>query len=307
MTFLSKTGLIICTRNREGWLRGALQSIINTGQFPNYVVIVDSSDVPITSSILPAGGMQDRFTLLRTDPGLPRQRLAGVRKLRQLDEEINIIFFMDDDVRIHQDFFQSAIDIFLTNKDALLVSGWDVNRPHLSRLQEAVWSLFGYRNEESGALLKSGVGIVPLTKQSDVAAINLHAGLAFAVRRTIDLESHFNLNIRMTGEDVDFFLRGEYQGRAFSGKRLGVEHLESVDDRQSIRARQARDMAFRRDLAEEFPLKVHCSSIFIWEFLELLYFLLGIYDQKRRQQLLGFFDFWRARVVGQSSRDWVEN
>src|SRR4051812_4878902 len=86
--------IIICTKDREIDLTNALTSISQQSRPINELIIVDGSEVQMTTVIDKFPDLPIKYYYVRP-PGLTKQRNIGLGKL---DEKSDWVGFLDDDV-----------------------------------------------------------------------------------------------------------------------------------------------------------------------------------------------------------------
>ena len=101
--------LVLCTRNRPDEVRTCLDTVRGQTRVPTRVLVVDSSDDDATERVVadfrarwPTGSEIDH---LRAEPGLTRQRLAGIDATEE-----EIVHFVDDDSVLEPDYIDAIVD-----------------------------------------------------------------------------------------------------------------------------------------------------------------------------------------------------
>ncbi|WBL23199.1 glycosyltransferase family 2 protein [Zunongwangia sp. HRR-M8] len=118
-----KFGLIICTFERATALLRVLDSVKAQAVYPNQILIIDGSLTHNTKEALQAYSIPnlDYYYVQEKHRGLTRQRNFGIAKL---SSELDIAFFLDDDVDLVSDYFENILDTYKNYPDALGVGGY---------------------------------------------------------------------------------------------------------------------------------------------------------------------------------------
>lgn len=116
---LPLTSLIICTRNRPALLRDTLASVLAGAEVPSEIVIVDQS-----ANVVPLliEAPQQRNCAIRHLPssttGLCRARNIGIAAARH-----DLLVFIDDDMYVAQDWFETLIHALVASGPRTVVTG----------------------------------------------------------------------------------------------------------------------------------------------------------------------------------------
>ncbi|WP_431243025.1 glycosyltransferase family 2 protein [Flavobacterium sp. P21] len=121
-----KFSLIICTYMRPEPLLKLLQSVQLQSAYPDEILIVDGSLNNKTETVLQKGQFENLkyFLVDNENRGLTRQRNFGIKKV---NDESEIICFLDDDTVLETDYFQKIIETYNIFPDALGVGGYIFN------------------------------------------------------------------------------------------------------------------------------------------------------------------------------------
>ena len=121
-----KFTLIVCTYMRPEPLLLLLQSVQRQTVCPNEILIIDGSTNKATEVML----SKDRFDNLsyflvdESDRGLTKQRNFGISKL---DNSCEVVFFLDDDIVLEDNYFEEIINAYTLYPAALGIGGYIVN------------------------------------------------------------------------------------------------------------------------------------------------------------------------------------
>ncbi len=120
--------LVICTYRRPEALRGLLASVVSCSLRPQSIIIVDSSPDDETRKAVSGGDFKElQIQYYKVDNehrGLTKQRNYGISKLLDNTE---IVAFLDDDIKVEQDYFSKLIESYRLRPDAIGVGGIDLN------------------------------------------------------------------------------------------------------------------------------------------------------------------------------------
>ena len=229
-------GIVICTRNRIEPLMGCLDSISRQTRPAQQLIIVDSSDSPLTSLNEFANAFQaDRFptadlTYLHTTPGLAFQRNRGLE-----NAAADVIFFFDDDVVLSPNYVEIMLATFEAHPEygggmGQLVRGQITRRP--ADYLRGIFLLTHFA--ATGTMQRSGMPTYPHGR-SEFMEVEILSGAAMAYRAKVTKAMRFDE--RLTGyaymEDVDFSYRASRQFRLFYQPEAHVEHHHVASGRSS--------------------------------------------------------------------------
>jgi GT2 family glycosyltransferase len=101
--------VVICTRNRPRDLAACLDAVGEQTHLPRQVVVVDASDEASSARQVAAwaAGRPIAVEVVRTAPGLTRQRNLGVRRASGA-----IVTFLDDDVVLEPGYLAAVAELF---------------------------------------------------------------------------------------------------------------------------------------------------------------------------------------------------
>jgi GT2 family glycosyltransferase len=256
------------------------------------IVVVDSSTDDDTNHVV-SQFRQFGVAYIRSKPGLPRQRNAGISHLALHSADSEIYSFLDDDVEIPDGYFENVWNEFKSLPEAASISGFDLG---LSEPRQTIFHrMFGLRaRNDTGRILKSGVAI-PVYHPVGKVRVDWAPGHSLNVRKSTFEIANFDSSIRMYGEDVDFCLRANQAGELFIAESLGIWHRPERLGRESALDSEAYNAGFRYQLSKKWPCKVSTGWV-LWSTLVLAvgYFLFGItkIDGIRIRKSLGLGKFF---------------
>lgn len=203
---------VICTRNRPELAARAATQLLHEQAF-EHVVIVDGSDDDDAQHLVELLASEPGAEIVRTDPGLARQRNAGARHvLDRTDAEL--IWWFDDDGDVQLGYRDAIAGVFAEDSQGLVGgAGGRVLDARLrptglvARARNGVKRFFLLHGEE-GRVLRSGRNI-QVTSPGSPLDVQWIQGCAATYRRQV--LTQFRWDDRLTGyswgEDFDFSYR----------------------------------------------------------------------------------------------------
>lgn len=296
ITILNHIALCVCTRNRPDHVRNFLLHLEHLHSVPRICVIIDSSECSLTEDFVKTFSQNSLIEIryIHSLPGLPHQRNVGIDFLKSLlfINQIKITSFLDDDVRVLPDYFETVSQLFNKYQAAISIGGYcageaEVNNQSLARRL----SLIGSR--ETGVILKSGFAIPPLPN-SEVMETQWIQGGAQNIRFEIFENEIFNGQIRMYGEDVEFYSRIFKYGKILCSNQLPVKHLQAKEERENLRSVWGYSDGFRWTMAlnnrsgvKRYAVLLSTTYLIIAE----LFFWCCSFQETNKQRLNGHIDF----------------
>jgi GT2 family glycosyltransferase len=304
--------LIICTRHRSDFIFTTLQHLKSFQKIPKLLIIVDSSEDEKTKDMIDFFSNELYFQLkyLHSLPGLPHQRNVGIEFLvtNQLLEDSGVVSFLDDDVRVKSDYFQTVSELFDQNPLAIAIGGFvdEVSKVNSKTLFRRL-ALLGSKN--SGVILKSGFAMVPFPNKKIMQTQWIPGGMQ-NVRFEVFKNELFDGKIRMYGEDVEFYSRINKYGQILCSSHLPVKHLEAVEEKDNSRAVQCFTDGFRWTMASNrrYGVKKY-AVLFSTANLVLADAILWIFDSRgcHKESLLGHIDFFSNLIRRNQVQQFVDH
>ena len=245
-----RSGLIICTYQRPEAILKLLRSVNEQTRYPDQILVVDGSFDDHTKNVL----QQQEFPKLeyfkagKEDRGLTRQRNFGISKL---DPQMDIVFFLDDDVILSPNYFEEILGTYQSFPQALGVSGYTVNETKWKAVEDNYTPSFGefmfdgwVRKEGSRFLLRRKFGLQPdvppgympefshgysagfLPPSGKTYEVEMLMGGIASYRKRIFSEFQFSPFFEGYGlyEDADFSLRVSRKGKLYVNTAAKLEH-----------------------------------------------------------------------------------
>lgn len=214
-----KISIIIPTKDRPQDLVKCLESVLSQTLLPDEIVIVDASDTEkLDSSVIAELNRKIKTIYLHTAAGLTHQKNVGAKACSG-----DIIFVLDDDVVLKEDFVKEIVDVFDNDSERKVagVCGRIVSpqkydgrslRSILISAVEAVHKvialIFLLRKRGDGTFRASGFANHPCISSEVKRTEALPGGLT-AWRKEILAEFKFDETLKGPSilEDVDFSYR----------------------------------------------------------------------------------------------------
>ena len=229
--------LIICTYQRPDAITNLLNSVINQSVYPNQIIVVDGSEGIETQNLSLEKTFKslEYFKVEDDVRGLTRQRNYGISRL---NEEAEVVCFLDDDVILETKYFEAVIKTFRDRSDVVGIGGVATNEnlwkpSKRTESTDKIYVLDGFeRNESQRFYLRNKLGLqspdlpgimpsfshgrtygYPLTGK--VYEVDLLIGMAMSFRRSVIDSEKFSLYFDGYGlyEDADYSLRALKYGK----------------------------------------------------------------------------------------------
>lgn len=248
--------LIVCTRNRPNQIQRRLEEFSKFESLPSVILIVDSSDNFRTGVVVENISTQIHAHVfcVQSKPGLPYQRNIGITWIRERFPDVNLIHFLDDDIVVNSDYFANVRAICVEQIQAVAIGGFD---QFCNPLQNAgiTRRLLGIGSSRDGVILRSGIAIPPHPRSRAQRCDWLVGGMQ-SVRVSVFDHIMFDPELRMYGEDLDFYLRVCALGDVICSINLPIKHLHDPTNRDTWRENSLYHCGVRWLLAQRYPTKI---------------------------------------------------
>ena len=243
-------GLVICTYQRPQAIERLLEAVEVQTKYPDQILVVDGSLDNKTRDVLfqKDHSNLEYFKVDEEERGLTRQRNFGISKL---DPQIEIVFFLDDDVIISPIYFEEILGTYQNFPQALGVSGYTVNEIEWKKVKENYTPSSGEflfdgwaRKEGSRFLLRRKFGLQPnvppgympdfshgysagfLPPSGKTYEVEMLMGGIASYKRQIFNNIQFSAFFEGYGlyEDADFSLRVSRKGKLYVNTAAKLEH-----------------------------------------------------------------------------------
>jgi len=260
---LSGGVLVICTRNRSKQIGDRLREFRQFSYLPKTILVVDSSDKTTTKDAVnrEANDFPTSLIYVHTKPGLPLQRNFGIGWIFENLSETQVIHFLDDDIIPEQNYFFVLDKLFSSCQSAIAIGGFDKylnTKIHCGLIRRMV----GLGSRMNGIILKSGLAVPPFPTTKLHQCEWLVGGMQ-SFRAEIFGQQLFDSNLRMYGEDLDFYLKIAHLGNIYCSSELPVEHLNDPTNRDSVREINLYHNGIRWSFAEKYPNHVYRSRVLL--------------------------------------------
>ncbi|MFB6231288.1 MAG: glycosyltransferase family 2 protein [Salinibacter sp.] len=233
--------VVICTRNRPEELRRTLDSLAACSPGTDLLLaVIDASDAEErarTRSVVDGFDALPSVHWPHTDaPSSARQRNAA---LDRLPPSVEIVHFIDDDVTVHDGYFEALSAVLRTEPEVGGVGGivLEPSKDAPSARSERLRRLFFLGHAEGGRVLPSGCATSAQhpspTDASELRDTEWLSGCSSSYRRTL-LEQH-RFDEALTGysmlEDLDLSYRIQRQARLVVQPEARLTHRRSPRNR----------------------------------------------------------------------------
>jgi GT2 family glycosyltransferase len=225
------SSVILCTRNRTKDLIACLQSLASQTVAPTELIIVDSSDVPLSGQhefkklFCQQTFQQSVLIYMHSKPGLTYQRNRGIERASS-----QIVYFFDDDTVLEPDYLFQMNRIFQEHPEYAAGLGDISNIPINPSWKYQLFRSFFMlpRQRASGNFTWSGLPTHPYGTMQ-FKKVEVLGGCCMAFRATVLKEYQFDEQFKgyCYMEDCDIARRISYQYPLFFNPQARLQHLES--------------------------------------------------------------------------------
>lgn len=287
-----KTSVIIPTKNRQDEICRCISSLLKQSMLPDEVIIVDSGYDNCLEEIL-----KDKFRYALDKIKYIHVRYSSITAQKNLAVEHStgdILFFLDDDVILHEDYIKEVVEIFSKDKTKQIGGAMgniiNINRTVWSPINIFKW-LFFLPCFGDGRFRASGMPTFVNGKDEIVATEFLYGGTA-AFKKAIFREFTFDENLGKTSgycynEDVDFAFRVSRNFKLVYTPTAKIYHYPSAKARETTKTEvKAKTMnhfyLFEKNILKNLNNKLAFS-------LSLLGMLILLTIQMKNSGIVGFF------------------
>ena len=300
--------LIICTKDRPFHMENLIKVLLKQILLPQMIVVVDSSSNDLTFRLSNESSLNliTNLIYIKSSPGLPKQRNIGIDIVnRNLGlDELRIVSFVDDDIDLDPDYFfnlSSDLDDLDDLDDFVAITG--LNHSVRNRKVNVFHRLFLLTSKIPGRVLSSGQVSQPYSNEG-VAKTDWIPGLSMNICPKVLKREKFDETIRMYGEDLEFSLRLNRQGKLYCSHNLNYRHYAASEGREDVIKVTAFTDGILWKLAGQYPQQIQRKAI-IWSVLGLV--LLDLLKlstlrghRARVQRILGHLIFISRITLGKN-------
>ena len=252
-----KFSLIICTYMRPQSVLQLLQSVREQTLYPDEILVVDGSTNTETEIVLEENQFPNLhyFAVPPEHRGLTKQRNYGIERV---DNDMEVVCFLDDDTVLEKDYFKEIIKTFEENQDvsgvggvAINENGWSLAEPNKEYDPNHYyqWEGFVYKEGQRNVVrnylgLQSNLGPgrmpafshgrtcgFPLTGKT--YGVDLLIGMSFAFRKKVVDAIRFSPYFEGYGlyEDADFCIRALQFGKNAVNTKAQLSHFHDPSGR----------------------------------------------------------------------------
>lgn len=232
------SSVIICTRNRPDDLRVCLDSIATQTMMPWELIIVDSSDIPLSEQRVFTEYFSSVYfpniTLIyiHTKPELTHQRNMGIMRSTG-----DVLYFFDDDVKLERNYLECMNSIFIQHSHYGGGMGSVINIfPRASYWQQILRTIFLLqRDYSSGYFIWSGMPTHAYGTK-DFRKVEVLGGCCMAYKRALISKYKFDESLGRYAfmEDYDSSKRICQDAPLFYNPDASLYHYNSPLARNSV-------------------------------------------------------------------------
>jgi GT2 family glycosyltransferase len=290
--------VVIPTFNREKELVECINSILNQTRLPSEIIIVDDGDLKLSlieefkEKILSEG---INFLYYKKDHTKERRGLSESKNIGLNLAKNEIVFFLDDDLELKENFFEEIIKIWeeYKNDDKLLgVGGWIENLRKKNFLEKIYDKIFGLSSKIPWNVNDVGFQVWDTNLKEPIKCYYIHGGVSSYKKEKVKELGGFETFFggRTALEDVELSLRAKKNGFYFiinPNAKVIHKHSHTTKEKDYLigfKESQNRKIIFKRYCKQDLFHK-------IWFFWANLGWIL-------RQFLVGNFSKGWGMLVG---------
>lgn len=242
--------VIICTKDRPDDLARCVESILQQEVVP-VITIIDASGTDGTARLCEEfRARATKLKYLRSIPHMTHQRNLGVYGL---EDDSEIIHFLDDDVVLRPGYFTSILQVFSSDSDGRIggVGGVIDNEPlQQPRLMHRIFMLTSLRD---GALLRSGRNI-HVYRATEPLQVDWLGGGTSSYRRQVFDDELFAESFEgySYGEDIEFSYRVSRRWKLVVTPDAQLTHALSEVNRPLRYSLIKREIEFRYQFVRQY-------------------------------------------------------
>lgn len=292
--------LVICTKDRPLELAELFCNLSGIKTALMRILVVDSTENPhskfqveklCTESNLP-------IELLFTSAGLPYQRNCAISWLLEHLPSADIAFFLDDDARVHNRYFEAALEYIAANQNWVALTG--TPEQENNRKVRILRRVFLLDSKLNGKILKSGETTLPNPK-TIFETVEWLPGISMAINMEVLSELKFDGSLRMYYEDVEMSLRMRNVGELVALRDMRYSHLLAISGRESTIDQVSYTLGIRWELSEknQNPIsKIGISWSILGSFCHSIISILFLRNSKEsKYRIIGILAFLKRLIL----------
>lgn len=302
---MNNFSVAIPTFNRKDDLEKALDCILRSTIYPSEVLIIDDGELGqkfVEDARIKLASKNIRLVYYKKDHSKERRGTSISRNIAMSMTQEDIIFIIDDDLRVNENFFEKIMEAWNANVENTLigVGGVMSNYRGKSTIEKLFNIIFALDSNLAWDVNDAAMQVWDdyITRQSKVYYV--HGG-ACSYRRSLALRLPFSVFTkgREALEDVDFCLRAKNAGFHFIIEPAAkAVHLHSKINRENnfqigLKESRNRKIIFKNNCRQNFKNRF----LFYWANLGWIL----------RQLLVGHFAKAAGLVAGLFTRQRIDS
>ena len=213
--------VVIPTYNRKKDIEECLDSILRQTILPTEILVIDDGELPnefINTFRKKSEGQRIDFIYYQKDHLKERQGSSESRNVGITIAKYPIVFILDDDVVLDNNFFEKIVDVWNKNNDKKLigVAGIVKNYRSKGKLENFYNKVFGLTSKYAWDINPVGFQVWDNGIKQKEKGHYAHGGLCSYDRKQAQLLNFATFNGGRTAlEDIDFCLRAKNKGYYF--------------------------------------------------------------------------------------------
>jgi GT2 family glycosyltransferase len=262
--------VVIPTFNREKELVECINSVLNQTRLPSEIIIIDDGDLKLSlieefkEKILSKG---INFLYYKKDHTKERKGLSESKNIGLSLAKNEIVFFLDDDLELRENFFEEIIKIWeeYKNDDKLIgVGGWIENLRKKNFLEKIYNKIFGLSSKIPWDVNDVGFQVWDTNLKEPIKCYYIHGGVSSYKKEKVKELGGFKTFFggRTALEDVEFSLKAKKNGFYFiinPNAKVIHEHSQTTKEKDYLigfKESQNRKIIFKRYCKQDFFHKV---------------------------------------------------
>jgi len=198
--------LIIVTYNRPKDLDETLKKILKLKKLPREILVIDQSEDDKTKKICEKFKNKKIKYFHSSPPSITIARNFGVKKA---DKRTKLIFFIDDDVDLSEDYLKKILEVFNQYPETKASGTLKIDFPIKSRIENFLRKVFYLRYENKTARIISAYGNTYPRLFDKIMKSDYLQGVNMAYKKEVFEKQKFDENLPgyTVAEDIDFSYR----------------------------------------------------------------------------------------------------